>query len=105
MSTTSHCHMPGFRTRLQALPDPQQLDMLDDHRLDPDDTADFKLPDQQVLIDAFTAGLCKESQYDFCSLSTLLAILPDPSLSHGHAKAKNETVQACHQNTSEQWTN
>ena len=54
--------------------------MPDDHLPDPDDTADFELPDQQALIDAFTAGLCKESQHDFRSLSTLLATLPDPSL-------------------------
>jgi hypothetical protein len=32
--------------------------MPDDHRPDPDDTADFDLPDQQALVDAFTAGLC-----------------------------------------------
>jgi hypothetical protein len=32
--------------------------MPDDHSQDPDDTADFKLIDQQVLIHAFTAGLC-----------------------------------------------
>ncbi len=34
--------------------------MPDDHpsHLDPDDTADFELPDQQALIVAFTAGLC-----------------------------------------------
>jgi hypothetical protein len=71
--------------------------MLDDHRPDPDDTADLELPDQQALIDAFTVGLCKESQHDFHSLSTLVVTLPDPSLSHGYVKAKNETVQACHE--------
>ncbi len=32
--------------------------MPDDHPPDPEDTADFELPDQQELIDAFTAGLC-----------------------------------------------
>ncbi len=32
--------------------------MPEDHPPDPDDTADFELPDQQALIDAFTAGLC-----------------------------------------------
>jgi hypothetical protein len=46
--------------------------MPDDHLPDPDDTADFELPDQQTLIDAFTAGLSKESQHDFRSLSALL---------------------------------
>jgi hypothetical protein len=33
--------------------------MLDDHRPDTDDAADFELPDQQALIDAFMNGLCK----------------------------------------------
>jgi hypothetical protein len=37
--------------------------MPDDHRPDPDDAADFELPDQQELIDAFMAGLCEESQH------------------------------------------
>jgi hypothetical protein len=37
--------------------------MPDDHRRDPDDAADFKLPDQQELIDALMAGMCKESQH------------------------------------------
>jgi hypothetical protein len=53
----------GFR---QALPDPTQQDMPDDHRQDPDDAAGFELPDQhdqQELIDAFMAGMCKESQH------------------------------------------
>ena len=61
--------------------------MPDGHLPDPDDTADFDLPDQQALIDAFTAGLCKESQHDFRSLSTLLATLPDPSTNHGPVEA------------------
>jgi hypothetical protein len=59
--------------------------MPDDNLPDPDDTADFELPDQQTLIDAFTAGLSKESQHDFRSLSALLATLPDPSPSISHA--------------------
>jgi hypothetical protein len=61
MSMTSHCHMAGFHARLQASPDSPQRDMPDDYRLDPDESADFEMPDQQALIDAFTAGLCKES--------------------------------------------
>ena len=83
----SYCHLAGFRARIQARADPPQRDMPDDHLPDPDDTADFELPDQQTLIDAFTAGLSKESQHDFRSLSALLATLPDPSLSHGHVEA------------------
>ena len=83
----SDCHLAGFRARIQARADPPQRDMPDDHLPDPDDTADFELPDQQTLIDAFTAGLSKESQHDFRSLSALLATLPDPSLSHGHVEA------------------
>ena len=70
--------MAGFRAQIQARADPPQRDMPDDHLPDPDDTADFELPDQQTLIDAFTAGLSKESQHDFRSLSALLATLPDP---------------------------
>jgi hypothetical protein len=53
-----------FRERHQALPNPTPQDMPDDHRPDPDDAADFELPDQQELIDAFMAGLCKESHHD-----------------------------------------
>ncbi len=40
--------------------DPIPLDMPDDPRQDPFDDADFKLPDQQALIDAFMNGQCKE---------------------------------------------
>ncbi len=72
MSMTSHRHVAGFCARGTAPgpPDPPQRDMpaRHDHRPDPDDTADFELPDQQALIDALTAGLCP-------------------------VKAKNETVQ------------
>jgi hypothetical protein len=81
------CHLAGFRAQIQARAVPPQRDMPDDHLPDPDDTADFELPDQQTLIDAFTAGLSKESQHDFRSLSALLATLPDPSLSHGQVEA------------------
>ena len=57
MPMNSHCHMAGFRALLQASPDPPPRDMPDGHGQDPDNTADFELPDQQALIDAFTAGL------------------------------------------------
>ncbi len=53
----------GFRGRHQTRPDPSPQDMLDDHSRDPDDAADFELPDQQELIDTFMAGMCKESQH------------------------------------------
>ena len=46
--------LSGFCARLQARADPPQQDMPDGHLPDPDDTADFDLPDQQALIDAFT---------------------------------------------------
>jgi hypothetical protein len=65
--------------------------MPDDPLPDPYDAADFDLPDQQALIDAFMAGLSKESQYDFRGLSALLATLPDPSLSHGLVEALSVT--------------
>jgi hypothetical protein len=42
-----------------------------------------------VLIDAFLAGLSKESYSDFCSL--LLATLPDPSVSHAEVEAISYT--------------
>ena len=77
----------GFRGRHQALPDPIPQDMPDDHRQDPDNAADFELPDHQELIDAFMAGLSKESQHDYRGISALLAKLPDPSHSHGQVEA------------------
>ncbi len=46
-------------------PCPTPTHMPDVHRQDPDDAADLELPDQhdqQELIDAFMAGMCKESQ-------------------------------------------
>ncbi len=52
----------GFRGWHQARPDPVPQDMPDDHRPDPDDAAGFELPDQPELIDAFMAGMCKESE-------------------------------------------
>jgi hypothetical protein len=58
----------------------------------PDDLADFELPDQQALIDAFLDGLGKESDHVFRSLSHLLASLPDPSLSQGQVEAVPVTV-------------
>ena len=61
----------GFWGLHQAQPDPTPPDMPDDHRLDPDDAADFELPDQQELIHAFMAGLYKESQDDCRGLSAL----------------------------------
>ena len=45
------------------------------------------IPDQQALLDAFMAGLCKESDSDFRSLSTLLATLPDPTGTHGEVES------------------
>ena len=56
MSMTSHCHWAGFCARLQAHPNPPQRDMPDDHHPDPDETADFELPDQQALIDNLRLG-------------------------------------------------
>ena len=46
-----------------SLPDPTPQDMPDDHCPDPDDTAVVELSDQQELINAFMAGMCKESQH------------------------------------------
>ncbi len=77
----------GFRGLHHAQPHATPQDMLDDQGPDPDDAADLELPDQQDLIDAFMAGLCKESQHDCRGLSALLSTLPDPSLSHGQVEA------------------
>ena len=66
----------GCRGRHQALPDPIPQDMPDDHRQDPDNAADFELPDHQELIDAFMAGLSKESQHDCRGPRPLSIALP-----------------------------
>jgi hypothetical protein len=61
--------------------------------------ADFELPDQQALIDAFLEGLCKESDHEFRGLSDLLARLPLSSRSERDTlsvqRLRNETVQIC----------
>jgi hypothetical protein len=56
------------------------------------------IPDQQALLDAFMAGLCKESDSDFRSLSTLLATLPDPTGTHGEVESMSfaeATARGC----------
>ena len=55
-----------------SLPDPTPQDMPDDHCPDPDDAADFELSDQQELINAFMAGMCKESQHACSCLDVFL---------------------------------
>jgi hypothetical protein len=67
----------GFRGQHHSRPDPVPQDILDDVLPDPDDLADFELPDQQASIDAFLDGLCKSSDHEFRGLSHLLASLPD----------------------------
>jgi hypothetical protein len=57
-------------------PDPRPLNIPKDTLPDPNDNADFELPDQNALIHAFLAGLFKESPTDFRSLSQVLATLP-----------------------------
>ena len=81
------CCVAGFRGQQHAQPHPTPPDMPDYHGPDPDDAADMELPDQQDLIHAFMAGLCKESEHDCRGLSALLSKLPDPSLSHGQVEA------------------
>ncbi len=54
--------------------------MLDDPRPDPNNVADFELPDHQALTNAFMKGLYNEAEDNFLCHSTLLATLPDPSL-------------------------
>ena len=81
----------GFRGQHHSRPDPVPQ-KIPDVLPDPDDLADFELPDQQALIDAFLDGLCKESDHEFRGLSHLLASLPDPSLSQGQVEAVPVTV-------------
>jgi hypothetical protein len=78
----------GFRGQHHSRPDLVPQDIPDDVLPDPDDLADFELPDQQALIDAFPDGLCKESDHEFQGL----ARLPDPSLSQGQVEAVPVTV-------------
>ena len=70
---------PGFRAHRIARPDTNPQDIPDDPHPDPHDEEDFNLPDQQALIDAFLAGLAKESNTDYHGLSKLLETLPDPN--------------------------
>jgi hypothetical protein len=74
------------------------LNPLDTSGPDPNDDADMDIPDQQALLDAFMAGLCKESDSDFRSLSTLLATLPDPTGTHGEVESMSfaeATARGC----------
>ena len=66
-------------------------DMPDDHRQNPDDAADFELPDQQELIDAFMAGLCKEGQHDCRSLVQKAASCLIPTL-YSRSESESETT-------------
>jgi hypothetical protein len=59
------CSSSGFRGQHHSRPDPVPQNILDDVLPDPDDMADFELPDQQALIDACLDGLCKESDHEF----------------------------------------
>jgi hypothetical protein len=76
----------GFRGKHFAPLYPSPLDIQQKTLPDPNDDADFEPPEQEslqdALIHAFLAGLSKESDTDFCSLSQLIATLPDPSQSH-----------------------
>ena len=56
------------------------------------------IPDQQALMDAFMAGLAKESDSDYRSLSTLLATLPDPTGTHAEVESMSfaeATARGC----------
>jgi len=62
------------------------LDLPDDRDPDPCDDADFELPDGKALVEAFMAGMAKEVDNDYRTLSQLLATLPDPSKSADPSK-------------------
>ena len=64
-----------FRGQHLTLPDQSNVDTPDDHSTDPHDTQDFKIPDQQALIDTFMAGLSDQRDCDYRCLAQLLATL------------------------------
>ncbi len=61
----------GFGFQHFAPPDPRPLEILQDPRPDPNDDADFEIPDLDALIQAFLAGLSKESDTGDSSPSQL----------------------------------
>ncbi len=62
------------------------MDLPDDSDPDPCDDADFELPDGKALVEAFMAGMAKEVDNDYRTLSQLLVTLPDPSKSADPSK-------------------
>ncbi len=57
------------------------MDLPDGRDPDPCDEADFELPDGKTLVEAFMAGMAKEVDNEYRSLSQLLATLADLSKS------------------------
>jgi hypothetical protein len=55
------------------------LDLPCDPTPDPFDTADFEVPHDKSMVEAFMAGLAKEADNEYHGLLNLLANLPDPS--------------------------
>mmetsp|Transcript_55566 Transcript_55566/g.116267 ORF Transcript_55566/g.116267 Transcript_55566/m.116267 type:complete len:101 (-) Transcript_55566:31-333(-) len=78
LHSSGSTRLTGFRGQHFAIPagDSSPLDI---PRPDPNDYEDMDVPDQEALMDAFMAGLAKESDSDFRSLSQLLATLPQPT--------------------------
>jgi hypothetical protein len=58
--TTSSPPIPHATARLDLLEDPDQ---------DPNNDADFELPDQDALVDTFLAGLSKQRDIDVKGIS------------------------------------
>ncbi len=73
----------GFRGVHLPIPPTNLLDLPCDPTVTPDpfDTADFEVPNEKIMVEAFMAGLAKEAdnEYRHGGLLDLLANLPDPS--------------------------
>ena len=69
----------GFCGAHLQIPPTNLLDLPCDPTPDPFDTADFEVPHDKGMVEAFMAGLAKEARNKYCGLLDLLAALPDPS--------------------------
>ena len=61
MNLLSVFFFPGFRGAHLPIPPANPLDLPSDPTPDPFDTADFEVPRDKSLVEAFMAGLVKES--------------------------------------------
>ena len=74
--------LSGFRGAYLSNQPVIPLDLPDDSDPDPCDDADFELPDGKALVEAFMAGMAKEVDTEYRSLSaTALSAAWNPSRS------------------------